>query len=245
MSLFLCIAVPRPISSRLSVYFDSRVHFSDAATAPIGRQACGDCREFAASLVQIGFSSESLIGRAGNRRTRNNDHRGILVAGVRAILDDNPGCGVALLAHTMTGYIAEETVTVREHIRLDMDAWMQLSGDLEEDVRYVVTHKPRQSARKTDELPFDLRSSRRDGEMPGRGPLRSIREADRRVGRGWGPAKRRRMGTRRRSRRLRVRSDLAASSLRQGLCRRRVAGRRAGEGSRRNLDGAVAARYIE
>jgi len=92
-----------------------------------------------AVLLQIGSSSASLIGKAGVRRTHNNDHTGLFVAGIEALLEGENCGSISFLAHWMRGHIESEEVKLRDSQCIMLSGIQKVIDALEEDVRYTVS----------------------------------------------------------------------------------------------------------
>jgi hypothetical protein len=105
---------------------------------PIGITTRGKNHTWLATILQIGSSSASLIGKAGARRTHNNDHTGLFISGIQALLANENCTSVSILAHWMHGYITTEQIPLRDEISLERSALTQAFSELEEDVRYTV-----------------------------------------------------------------------------------------------------------
>jgi hypothetical protein len=138
MTYFLCVAVPLECAEYLPVVFDRRIHQSDASQWPIGQAAQGKDRSWKVVMLQVDSGSSSLIGQAGVKRTHNNDHTGLLIAGIEALLEREECEAVVFLGHWMRGYITQETVTVQGEKRLEVSLLAEELLKLEEDVRYTV-----------------------------------------------------------------------------------------------------------
>ena len=138
MSYYLCLSVSDTVASPLAGYFEQRVYLTDASRMPIGIQT-NMASEWRPYLMQVGSSSASLIGKGGIKRTRNNDHRHILVDGVNRILSDHPDAAAAVVVHWMTGRVDAEAVGILRDVRLNIREWTELGGELFEDVRYIIS----------------------------------------------------------------------------------------------------------
>lgn len=138
MSYFLCLAFPAKLDECVRKSFDARILQTDASVFPIGKTTRGPKFSWKATLLQVDFSSASLIGKASVRKTHNNDHTELFVSGVQTLFKSASCTSVSFLAHWMQGYINTEEVTPKAEQSIKVSDLAQIVTDLEEDVRYTI-----------------------------------------------------------------------------------------------------------
>ena len=139
MSYFLCLAVPRAVADKLLRAFDPMIRFTDASTFPIGEVTRGSRDSRSAFLVQIGSSSASLVGKGGLRRTHNNDHSALLVAGIRTLMENEACHSITFLLHWMQGFVSKEDIPIKNEQTVNIADLADAVLNIAEDVRYKVT----------------------------------------------------------------------------------------------------------
>ena len=138
MSYFLCLATPPDIDEKVPLSFDKRIYRTDVSNFPIGIATKGPKHSWKATLLQIGSSSASLIGKAGVRRTHNNDLTVLLIAGIQVLLQDKSCSSLSFLVHWMEGHIKTENIPIRSEQSFQLPDLTRVVSSLDEDVRYTV-----------------------------------------------------------------------------------------------------------
>ena len=139
MSYFLCLAVPKGMSHKLSLVFDRCVHLTDVTDFPIGEATKGKNKLWRVFNLQVGSSSASLIGRGAIKvSARNNDRTGLFISGLEALLEEDNRLSLCILIHWMSGSMTTEKFDVSEERPLSLMSFKRDISILQENIRFLV-----------------------------------------------------------------------------------------------------------